>query len=90
MPKVCRVGDKNNGKGIIQSGVNSVQVNDRPIAVVGGKITPHPKGAIHSKATVQKGSQTVYADGKPVTYVGAADTCKHTHTTGSNNVYVGG
>jgi len=88
MPKVCRVNDQDTGKGRILSGVSSVQVNGRPIAVVGKPISPHGKGP-HSVAKVQKGSSTVFAGGIAVTYVGASDTCGHTHSTGSNNVYVG-
>ena len=88
MPAVCRVNDQDNGKGRILGGVGSVQVNGRPVAVVGNKITPHGGGP-HKFATVQKGSGSVFAGGKAVTYVGAMDTCKHVHSTGSGDVNVG-
>ena len=66
-----------------------MQVNGRPIAVVGNKLTPHGKGK-HSRAVVQKGSGTVFAGGKAVTYVGAMDDCGDSHISGSDNVSVGG
>jgi uncharacterized Zn-binding protein involved in type VI secretion len=88
MPAVCRVNDQNNGKGRILGGVSSVQVNGRSIAVVGNKITRHGKGP-HSSSTVQQGSGSVFAGDKAVTYVGALDTCKHAHSTGSGDVNVG-
>ena len=89
MPAVCRVGDTDNGGGRILSGVGSVLVNGRPIAVVGKPISPHGKGP-HSVAKVQKGSGSVYAEGIAVTYVGASDTCGHIHSSGSGDVNVGG
>ena len=91
MPAVCRVNDKNDSKppGLILGGVSSVQVNGRPIAVVGNKITPHGKGK-HASAVVQKGSSSVFAGGKAVTYVGATDDCGHIHISGSGDVNVGG
>jgi|688.fasta_scaffold139597_5 uncharacterized Zn-binding protein involved in type VI secretion len=91
MPAVCRVNDQNSHKppGRILGGVSSVIVNGRPIAVVGNKLTPHGKGK-HAKSMVQKGSGSVFAGGKKVTYVGATDDCGDTHITGSGDVFVGG
>jgi uncharacterized Zn-binding protein involved in type VI secretion len=91
MPAVCRVGDQNNNKppGLIVGGVASVQVNGRPVAVVGDKITPHGK-AKHAVARVQKGSTSVFAGNKGVTYSGAQEDCGHTNLTASGDVFVGG
>lgn len=91
MPAVCRVGDQNNNvpPGLIQEGVSSVMVNGKPIAVVGGKISPHGRGK-HGSATVQRGSGSVFAGGKAVTFVGASEDCGHANQTGSGDVNVGG
>jgi uncharacterized Zn-binding protein involved in type VI secretion len=88
MPAVCRVGDQNTQKGRILEGVGSVLVNNKPIAVVGKKISPHGKGK-HACASVQQGNSSVLAEGQAVTFVGAMDDCMDAHTSGSGDVNVG-
>jgi len=98
MPAVQRKGDRNSGGGIITSGVNSVLVNGRPIAVRGLSVSPHPicgqsdsqdsGGGLHCKAKTQSNT-TVFAGGRPVVVTGAVDTCRHSRVGGSNNVKVG-
>lgn len=91
MPGVCRVGDQNSHKppGKILAGVPSVQVNGKPIAVLGNPLTPHGRGK-HGSSQVQQGSGSVFAGGKGVTYIGAQDNCGDSHITGSGDVFVGG
>lgn len=88
MAGVCRLGDQNDGQGRILEGVSSVLVNGKPVAVVGGKISPHGKGK-HAAAVVQQGNGSVLAGGKPITYIGAMDDCGHSHISGSSDVNVG-
>jgi len=74
---------------------NSVLVNGRPIAVFGGKVTPHPccgqKGCppVHCNAKTTSTNGTVLAGGKPVVTVGDKDTCSHARQNGSSDVVIG-
>jgi uncharacterized Zn-binding protein involved in type VI secretion len=92
---VCRVGDKNAQGGVLLNGENTVLVNGRPIAVFGGKVTPHPccgqKGCppVHCNATTTSTNGTVLAGGKPVVTVGDKDTCSHARQNGSTDVVIG-
>lgn len=80
--------------GLVITGEPTVIVNGRPAGIHQADITPHPccgsKGcAIHCNAKTTTGSSTVFAGGKPVLYVGVADTCGHTRAQGSPDVFVG-
>jgi len=92
MPAVQRQGDANGAGGIISSGIGSVRVNGRPIAVTGLSVTPHPccgaKGCppIHCAASTSRGSATVFAGGRPIILTGNPDTCGHSRTGGSADV----
>jgi hypothetical protein len=93
---VGRVGDKNAAGGVILTGVPTVLVNNRPIAVFGARVTPHPccgkKGCppVHCSAKTTSKNFTVLAGGKPVVTVGDLDTCAHPRSGGSKDVIVGG
>lgn len=95
MAGVQRVGDANGAGGVITSGVSSVRVNGRPIAVVGKKVTPHPccgkRGCppVHCSATTSGGIGSVRAGGSPVIVAGDADTCGHSRSGGSGDVRAG-
>ena len=94
---VCRVGDKNAAGGVILNGDPSVLVNNRPVAVIGARVTPHPCcGApnrpdcvVHCAATTTSTNGTVLINGKPVVTFGDIDTCGHTRLGGSPDVIVG-
>lgn len=92
---VCRVGDKNSAGGIILNGDPSVLVNNRPVAVLGAKVTPHPccgaKGCppVHCSATATTTNFTVLVNGKPIVTMGDKDTCTHARTNGSTDVVIG-
>jgi uncharacterized Zn-binding protein involved in type VI secretion len=92
---VCRLGDKNVVGGVILTGDPTVLVNNRPIAVFGASVSPHPccgaKGCppIHCRAKTTSNSFTVFANGKPVVTVGAIDTCGHPRASGSGDVIIG-
>lgn len=93
MPNVQRMGDANSGGGVIKTGVTSVRVNGRPIAVVGLSVSPHPpcpKSPSHCNATTQVAvARSVRANKKPVSITNDKDTCGHPRSGGSPNVKVG-
>lgn len=92
---VCRVGDKNSAGGVIVTGNPTVLVNNRPVAVLGSPVTPHPccgkspACAPHCAAKTTTTNYTVLVNGKPITTVGDIDTCGHPRASGSFNVIVG-
>jgi len=84
---VVRVGDINNAGGaIIGPSAPTVLTNGLPTSVIGDRVSPHapcPKVPSHCAAFVGQGSGTVLAEGRPVVYVGAIDSCGHVRATGS-------
>jgi uncharacterized Zn-binding protein involved in type VI secretion len=92
---VCRVGDKNAAGGVILVGDPTVLVNNRPVAIIGSKVTPHPccgaKGCppVHCAAVTTSKNYNVLVNGKPIVTFGDKDTCAHTRVGGSPNVIVG-
>jgi len=90
---VQRLGDPNAGGGLIMSGDPTVLVNGRPIAVLGGSVSPHPpcpKPSTHCRAQTQANQFTVLVNGKPAITTGAIDTCGHSRGIGSLDVIIGG
>lgn len=93
MPQVVRVGDSNQVGGKVIDGAPSVFTNGKITCTHESRVTPHPccgrKGCNkHCVAKTTTGSSTVFADGKPIVYVGVGDTCGHSRAEGSNNVFV--
>lgn len=92
---VCRVGDKNAAGGVILNGDTSVLVNNRPVAIQGSRVTPHPCcGAIgcppvHCSAATTSTNGTVLINGKSIVTFGDVDTCSHSRQGGSSDVIVG-
>ena len=86
MPGVHRNGDSNTGGGIVSSSRN-VNVNGKPISVDGDSVSSHPPS--HTGVKTANGSGSVNANGKPVNRVGDADTCGHTRSSGSGDVFAG-
>lgn len=84
---VCRVGDSNNAGGIILNGTATVLINNRPVAVLGSKVSPHPKKHVGQQCTSK--NTTVLVNGKPIVTVGDIDTCGHVRVQGSSDVIVG-
>lgn len=92
---VCRVGDRNAVGGVILNGDPTVLVNNRPVAILGSRVTPHPccgqKGCppTHCSATATSTNATVLVNGKPIVTFGDIDTCGHARMGGSRDVIVG-
>ena len=95
MPSVVRRGDPNSAGGVVTGPcAPSVSVKGRPVSVPGDRVTAHPccprpRCIKHCKARTTIGSRTVFAEGKPIVYVGSPDSCGHPRALGSNNVFVG-
>ena len=92
MTAAQRNGDSNDGGGVINSIPQStVFVNSKLVSVNGSVGTGHPTGPTHSAGTwkTANGSSTVSAGGIAINWTGDADTCAHTRTGGSNDVFVG-
>lgn len=96
MPKlVCRVGDRNAAGGVVLNGDATVLVNNRPVAVLGSRVTPHPccgqKGCppTHCAASTTSSNGTVLVNGLPIVTLGDVDTCGHSRVGGSADVIVG-
>jgi uncharacterized Zn-binding protein involved in type VI secretion len=92
---VQRVGDPNVVGGIILTGDPTVLVNGRPVAIIGARVTPHPccgaKGCppIHCAASTTSTNYTVLVGGRPIVTTGDIDTCGHSRSVGSTDVFVG-
>ena len=92
MAGIQRVGDANGAGGVITSGIDSVRMNGRPVAITGAGVSAHPccgrRGCppIHCYATTAGGSGSVRVGGIPVSLTGDADTCGHARAGGSGDV----
>lgn len=86
MPNICRIGDTNQAKGAIISGSSTVFANGILLGLQGSKLTPHGKGP-HKAATVTNGSPTVFVDGLPVARVTSGNSCGHSMSQGSPDVF---
>ena len=91
MAAVQRKTDANTGGGIISSTAQStVYANDKLISVNGSTVTTHgiyPN--VHAGVTTANGSSTVFAGGIAINRTGDVDSCTHTRTGGSSDVFVG-
>ena len=91
MAAVQRKTDANTGGGTVSSTAQStVFANDKLISVNGSTVTTHgiyPN--VHAGVTTANGSSTVLAGGIAINRTGDADSCPHTRTGGSGDVFVG-
>lgn len=92
MPKLSRVGDKNQEGGAIIRGAGTVFANGKNVGLHVSQITPHspfgPPHPPHAAATTTNGSATVFAEGVPVLRVGSGNSCGHSIIEGSPNIIV--
>ena len=91
MAAVQRNGDANTGGGIISSTAQStVYANDKLISVNGSTVTTHSiYPNVHAGVTTANGSSTVFAGGIAINRTCDVDSCTHTRTGGSSDVFVG-
>ena len=91
MAAVQRKADANNGGGVISSTAQStVYANDKLISVNGSTVTTHGTYPnVHVGVTTANGSSTVFAGGIAINRTDDVDSCTHTRTGGSGDVFVG-
>ena len=91
MAAAQRMTDANTGGGTISSVTQStVYANSKLLSVNGSSVTTHGTDpAVHSGATTANGSSTVFAGGIAINRTGDLDSCTHTRTGGSGDVFVG-
>ena len=91
MAAVQRKTDANTGGGTISSTAQStVYANDKLISVNGSTVTTHGVSPnVHAGVTTANGSSTVFAGGIAINRTDDVDSCTHTRTGGSGDVFVG-
>ena len=91
MAAVQRNGDANTGGGTISSTAQSTgYANSKLISVNGSTVTTHGVSPnVHAGVTTANGSSTVFAGGIAINRTGDVDSCTHTRTGGSSDVFVG-
>lgn len=92
MPNLSRQGDANSTGGTIVRGAATVFANGIPVGLHVSTITPHaPWGKRphppHKAATTTEGSPTVICEGSNVLRVGSGNSCGHSITQGSPDVF---
>jgi uncharacterized Zn-binding protein involved in type VI secretion len=92
MPQLSRVGDTNQAGGAIIRGADSVFANGIKVGLHVSRITPHsPWGKPHpphNAAVTTTGSPTVFCEGVPVLRVGSGNSCGHSISQGSEDIFV--
>ena len=93
MSALSRVGDQNQAGGAIKRGAGSVFANGIAVGLHVSGITPHApwKKELHPPhraATTTSGSPTVFCEGVPVLRVGSGNSCGHSISQGSPDVFV--
>tara|TARA_B110000438_G_scaffold260753_1_gene271003 strand:+ start:728 stop:1003 length:276 start_codon:yes stop_codon:yes gene_type:complete len=88
---VQRKTDANTGGGTISSTVQStVFANSKLVSVNGSTVTTHGTSPnVHAGVITANGSSTVFAGGIAINRTDDADSCTHTRTGGSDDVFVG-
>jgi len=91
MAAVQRKTDANTGGGTISSTVQStVFANSKLVSVNGSTVTTHGTSPnVHAGVITANGSSTVFAGGIAINRTDDADSCTHTRTGGSGDVFVG-
>lgn len=88
MAKLSRKGDANSVGGKIVRGAGTVFANGIAVGLHVSDITKHPGGGKHNAAKTTEGSPTVFAEGVAVLRVGSGNSCGHSITEGSPDVFV--
>ena len=92
MAQLSRVGDANQEGGTIIRGADTVFANGIKVGLHVSRITPHsPWGKPHpphNAAVTTTGSPTVFCEGVPVLRVGSGNSCGHSISQGSPDIFV--
>ena len=88
MAKLSRKGDANSVGGKIVRGASTGFANGIAVGLHVSDITKHPGGGKHNAAKTTEGSPTVFAEGVAVLRVGSGNSCGHSITQGSPDVFV--
>lgn len=90
---MCRIGDQNQGGGVVMSGAATVFSEFRPVAFVGSSISEHApwdrySHPPHVSSVITSGSATVFAEFRPIARVGSMNSCGHSMSQGAVTVRV--
>ena len=86
MARPCaRIGDANNGGGVVMMGNAKVLTTGRPTAIVGVPISPHDNKPVHI-AVAAMGNPLVLTGGIPTNRMGDLDSCGHVRIMGAATV----
>ena len=86
MARPCaRIGDANNGGGVVMMGNAKVLTTGRPTAIVGSPISPHDSKPVHI-AVAATGNPRVLTGGIPTNRIGDLDSCGHVRIMGAFRV----
>jgi uncharacterized Zn-binding protein involved in type VI secretion len=89
MPKLSRVGDKNQEGGAIMRGAKTVIASGKEVGLHVSQITSHaPWIPPHDAAKTTSASPTVFAEGVAVLRVTSTNSCGHSIVEGSPDVFV--
>ena len=87
MPAVHRLGDQNDGGGVIEDvAQGTVYVNEQLASIDGSGVSGHD---LHLPTVTANGSPTVFINGISVNRQGDPDTCGCPRDSGSPDVFVG-
>jgi uncharacterized Zn-binding protein involved in type VI secretion len=87
MPAVHRLGDQNDGGGVIEDvAQGTVYVNEQLASIDGSGVSGHD---LHLPTVTANGSPTVFIGGIPVNRQGDEDECGHGRAEGSPDVFIG-
>lgn len=90
--KALRLGDRNNGKGVLVKGSDDILINKKKAGRFGDNDNAHPgKGKKkHPPNPVVQGSNTVLFNKKKAARFGDKEKLGHVYVQGSDNVLIGG
>jgi uncharacterized Zn-binding protein involved in type VI secretion len=91
--KALRVGDRNNGKGVLIKGSDNILINKRKAGRLGDLDNSHPghgKKKKHPPNPVITGSNTVLFNKKKAARLTDKERLGHVYIQGSDNVLIGG
>lgn len=92
MPNVVRMGDTNDGGGVVCANTcSTIFCDGKPVAKIGSIIAPHQccghSGCeAHCHAVITTGESSILVEGVPIAVVGSMNSCGHHMAVGSGSV----